>query len=287
MLLSIFHERTSQICSTGITTEFKVTSKIPLSESKIMELTTSPLTSSTPKPECKDEKEWCTRAKPDCSIAYTKKNCRKYCNICKDTCQWSEWSEPNCSKSKCGPQYYNRRRYSLLNTKQCIPIEETALCPLMNCMGDNESTKNQSVVDIEVGNTTSLECSVNCGMGNITTIKVICNGTKLESEGSKGINLRIISANDCRTEISYTPCNGTDHDCPEDTNIENNYENTIWEQWSSCTQNCYSHNAAIPKRNRSGTTESGFVMRQDGVCEGGLPLCPFKCPEFKTNMYRS
>ena len=85
---------------------------------------------------------------------------------------------------------------------------------IFNISGDNESTKNQTVVDIEVGNTTSLDCSVNCGMGNITTIKVICNGTKLESEGSKDVNLQIISANDCRTERSYTPCNGTDHDCP-------------------------------------------------------------------------
>ena len=51
-------------------------------------------------------------------------------------------------------------------------------------------------------------------MGNITTIKVICKGSKLESEGSRDVNLQINSADDCRTEISYTPCNGTDHDCP-------------------------------------------------------------------------
>ena len=52
-------------------------------------------------------------------------------------------------------------------------------------------------------------------------------------------------------------------------------ENTIWEQWSSCTQTCFSHSSVMPKRTRSGKSKNGVDIRQDGVCEGEMQVCPF------------
>ena len=64
-----------------------------------------------------------------------------------DACQWSEWSDPICSKTKCGPQYYIRKRHSLKNTEHCEPKKETALCPLMNCMGKKFNLNDQKNYD--------------------------------------------------------------------------------------------------------------------------------------------
>ena len=83
--------------------------------------------------------------------------------------------------------------------------------------GQIKNANSPEIVDFELGTTTSKDCSVNCGIGNITTIKVICNGKKLETgpaTESKKVNLQIDSAAQCHTEISYTPCNGTDQNCP-------------------------------------------------------------------------
>lgn len=33
-------------------------------------------------PDCEDEEYWCTLAKPDCSVPYTKQRCKKYCGGC-------------------------------------------------------------------------------------------------------------------------------------------------------------------------------------------------------------
>ena len=83
--------------------------------------------------------------------------------------------------------------------------------------GEIENANSPEIVDFEVETTTLNDCSVNCGIGNKTTIKVICNGKKLETgtaSGSKKVNLQIDSAAQCHTEISYTPCKGTDQNCP-------------------------------------------------------------------------
>jgi len=34
--------------------------------------------------DCRNRKDWCELAKPDCSTDYTKENCQKYCGLCDD-----------------------------------------------------------------------------------------------------------------------------------------------------------------------------------------------------------
>ena len=71
-------------------------------------------------------------------------------------------------------------------------------------------------VDVEIGKSTSTECSVSCGIGNITTVKVICEGKKSEYQTNSGlndVNFQIDGSKNCRTVTSNTPCIGTAADC--------------------------------------------------------------------------
>ena len=54
-----------------------------------------------------------------------------------------------------------------------------------------------------------------------------------------------------------------------------NLKNTPWGEWSSCTEKCFGHNMAMPRRIRNRTTESGFTMREEGLCEKDITICPF------------
>ena len=51
--------------------------------------------------------------------------------------------------------------------------------------------------------------------------------------------------------------------------------NTIWGEWSPCTEKCFGHNMEMPRRIRNGTTENGFVMHEEDFCKENITICPF------------
>ena len=61
----------------------------------------------------------------------------------------------------------------------------------------------------------------------------------------------------------------------DNLDFESDVENTNWGKWSPCTQTCYSHSSVMPKRTRTRKSRNGVVIRQDGVCEGEMSVCPF------------
>ena len=124
--------------------------------------------------ECMDNEDWCSHVKPDCSIEYTQRYCKKYCGLCGgkivcihknfvsvifihinvflrfdnvylsqylflDSCQWGEWYGKwweKCITTKCGPQNFTRTRSSITNKDRCEDQTISEACPLMNCFGE-------------------------------------------------------------------------------------------------------------------------------------------------------
>ena len=61
----------------------------------------------------------------------------------------------------------------------------------------------------------------------------------------------------------------------DNLDFESDVDNTNWGKWSPCTQTCFSHGSVMPKRTRYRKSKNGVVIRQDGVCEGEMSVCPF------------
>ena len=89
--------------------------------------------------------------------------------------------------------------YFYNDTWSCVRIVESAV-----------ERKDAPQVNLELISRNSSKCSVNCGIGTITTMTVTCKGKKLTNTD----NYNLMSSENCTVEKNSTPCKGTDLKCP-------------------------------------------------------------------------